>query len=1387
MVDLKDKKIQSQLLVIIIVIALIIAGIVGVFLSQATDEGSSTRLVSVPFAKVNRTLQVSMADSDYIIDLDRGIQIPHPDKLYDIEEIYIYGTNASNPDTDFDGMEDGWEAHYGVIDILTGRLTIDPNRADADENPDGDGWDVNGNGYYDGNENLTNLEEYCGGSLSWGPFKGRSPEDPEDLAYIRDHGGFHLVDWPKNYDNFETLWTDYLETDEYKQYLPDLAPPVTTNPSEADSDFDGMSDGFEVYFSDECEYLKTLSIYNKLRTAKIKYNYSLDPLDPSDAHLDMDVRATDESLMGFTDDEFQMAEDGLNNIQEFQNGTNPTAWDTDGDTYYDAKTGRFHPMSDSDELYPRNFTYAPNVDWNNDGITDFTTCPYKKDTDSDFMEDGWEEFFGLTPVNASDRFLDLDGDGLQNFQEFAYPNITIVWFKTDPSDPDTDDDGMPDGWEAKANSRPIKKILNADLEEDRADGLLDGIGYTFTVNPMLPDDELDLDGIWYDDPEDLDNISDYHLEPDNLTNILEYLQTANPMSPDTDGDGLDDGMEVGYWYCANCEKTISWWCPGIPEENIPPHPTTSRECKGHYFEATTCPDCDSSLIYHKGGFHGELISGYWITDVDVAGLYFTNASDANTDGDFGPGDEINESRFLDDWEEINGIQRELLDFKDNDGDGEEGSPTIWIDANKNGVIDGDELSNYDIVTDSANDRVTGGFKDGIDNDFDGIIDEGIDESDEGLTFISINASYYDTDHEGLADVNEIFGIDTGEHIPGDPTSGYGIVTTNPGREDTDNDYLNDYIEVTTIPDHKNYVTDPNDDDSDDDTMNDGEEWETDFYPLEDYNKDDNIDANGDEIINDADNGQIVNGIKIQNYIDRTNPRMPDTDGDDLPDGWEFTYGKTRLKTFIMWHDTVFDSNWASNVVFDENSESNKDLWVINPVGQTDKYLDPDRDGLNNWKEYELGTDPLNWDSDHDGLPDGWEIEFRRWAYDDTLGLWNWNLDPSDGDTNKNDVWDDEDNDGNSDPTEEIYDNRDNDGDGEVVSYLYIGGTKTFVDVRDKQDNDGDGLIDEPDEISFRNWIDDDGDGTIDEGIDEEWDLNDANEDFDMDGLWYTIAWVNDDNDQKTDEDPIDDDGDGLINEDIADEKDNDGDGLIDEDTGGPLDDNDNDGLIDEDPKHYYHPFSNVYEYNYGIDTNGDGIKERTTDPNEWSTDGDPMSDGWEVYMVDYPTNTSAPGRFEDNDTLPRWWEELFNGSLVIYPTDYFPAGLLSNPKDYVGQFNPNDGDSDNDGIPDGVENPDKDQWDNPYDDYNNDDYIDDQDRVQVPCNNTAEYRGHSDPTSSTSTPKFEYRGESLETDEDNDQAINFDADTNKLDPLEYNEYILTWAPEPVIVGPATKK
>ena len=45
--------------------------------------------------------------------------------------------------------------------------------------------------------------------------------------------------------------------------------------------------------------------------------------------------------------------------------------------------------------------------------------------------------------------------------------------------------------------------------------------------------------------------------------------------------------------------------------------------------------------------------------------------------------------------------------------------------------------------------------------------------------------------------------------------------------------------------------------------------------------------------------------------------------------------------------------------------------AMNPLDGEDAYEDTDGDGLVNFLEFEHGTDPMNWDTDLDSLPDGW--------------------------------------------------------------------------------------------------------------------------------------------------------------------------------------------------------------------------------------------------------------------------------------------------------------------------------------------------------------------------------------------------------------------------------
>ena len=93
---------------------------------------------------------------------------------------------------------------------------------------------------------------------------------------------------------------------------------------------------------------------------------------------------------------------------------------------------------------------------------------------------------------------------------------------------------------------------------------------------------------------------------------------------------------------------------------------------------------------------------------------------------------------------------------------------------------------------------------------------------------------------------------------------------------------------------------------------------------------------------------------------------------------------------------------------------------------------------------------------------------------------------------------------------------------------------------------------------------------------------------------------------------------------------------------------------------------------------------------------------------------ASPSIYEDNDTLAKGWEDIFNLSCELFGSDYKPVGHELAPELFMGKFWSTNRDSDNDGIPDGDEDCDGDGW-----------------------NNTAEYRGKSDPTDAESKPNHD--------------------------------------------------
>lgn len=171
--------------------------------------------------------------------------------------------------------------------------------------------------------------------------------------------------------------------------------------------------------------------------------------------------------------------------------------------------------------------------------------PCNQDTDGDGMVDDWEVSFiycGVDPL-AGDSLLDPDTDTLTNIEEQAEG--------TNPCNPDTDGDGMPDAWEASNNSclDPVSGDSLGNPDGDGADNLRE---FMQSTDPCVFDD-TDGDGM-PDSWEDtyacvMANTVDASADPDGdgLGDGAEVNTYAtNPLLADTDGDSLNDFAEVNY-------------------------------------------------------------------------------------------------------------------------------------------------------------------------------------------------------------------------------------------------------------------------------------------------------------------------------------------------------------------------------------------------------------------------------------------------------------------------------------------------------------------------------------------------------------------------------------------------------------------------------------------------------------------------------------------------------------------------------------------------------------------------------------------------------------------------------------------------------------------------
>jgi hypothetical protein len=171
-------------------------------------------------------------------------------------------------------------------------------------------------------------------------------------------------------------------------------------------------------------------------------------------------------------------------------------------------------------------------------------------------------------------------------------------------------------------------------------------------------------------------------------------------------------------------------------------------------------------------------------------------------------------------------------------------------------------------------------------------------------------------------------------------------------------------------------------------------------------------------------------------------------------------------------------------------------------------------------------------------------------------------------------------------------------------------------------------------------------------------------------------------------------------------------------------DPDHDGMfyymwaLDEDQEwaytQYYHPFTNYYEYYWGWSNDNDPYHEITTDPNEGDSDGDRLPDGWEIWVSDKPFDFYNKTIYDDDDGLAKGWEDMFNGTMGMFPSDYTPYFLTQDSATqdaYRGKLDSTKQDTDGDNVNDGDADLDGDTF-----------------------SNRDEYKYHTDPTDSGSNP-----------------------------------------------------
>ncbi len=239
-------------------------------------------------------------------------------------------------------------------------------------------------------------------------------------------------------------------------------------------------------------------------------------------------------------------------------------------------------LYDVDESTPKDLPAGNSEEWRSGDVHVWQiygrTDPLLPDSDGDGLPDGLESGWRVPiATNHTDVAADSNGDGYPNFLPDLDPPFyntvpdssglphyvfsdsrtrRINGSLTDPQNPDTDRDGLPDGLEDRnrngwvdGDGRPLQPRTSNPWSDrptlaDWPDGIWDAAWRETDPNDADTDGDGASDG--YAEDVDLDGVIDGDTNSNRVHDVGELWLETDPLNPDTDGDTLPDGWEARY-------------------------------------------------------------------------------------------------------------------------------------------------------------------------------------------------------------------------------------------------------------------------------------------------------------------------------------------------------------------------------------------------------------------------------------------------------------------------------------------------------------------------------------------------------------------------------------------------------------------------------------------------------------------------------------------------------------------------------------------------------------------------------------------------------------------------------------------------------------------------